>query len=354
MNKTLKNLLDTKEININVADMLLYVYQNDIHPSKQELVSILKLNNCDEKEGIYLWVMNELEMNLNDSSNKYLCNKYFFNNIEKQNIGKYAGNPYVKAIKDIRITNSKYAIKKLSYEPYQIFPLDDIKINEKDYYSEATPLGFFDDKYSYLALLENNKIWMSLNPNEINTMQPHINKAKGNILVLGLGLGYFPFMCSLKKEVSSITIVERDSNIIKLFNTYLLDKFPNRSKIQVIQSDAIEYLSKNACFDYIFADLWHDPTDGVDLYVKLKKIEHKAKIDISYWIENSLIAMLRRIMLSVYEDIPKGNKISKKELEEDKLISLIFETLKNIEIKNENELIETFSDSNILKLLNLD
>ena len=55
---------------------------------------------------------------------------------------------------------------------------------------------------------------MSLNPNEIETMKPFINKGHGNVLVLGLGMGYVPFMMALKDDVRHITIIEKDKNII--------------------------------------------------------------------------------------------------------------------------------------------
>ena len=79
---------------------------------------------------------------------------------------------------------------------------------------------------------------MELVPHEINSMEIDINKAKGNILVVGLGLGYFAYMTSNKKEVSSVTILEKDKDIIEIFNSCLLDEFENKSKIKIINDDA--------------------------------------------------------------------------------------------------------------------
>ena len=295
----LKRITDTKLINMNVADALLFVYQNELHPFKNEIDRIIANKKVNETQALYLWLMNRLDVDLNDEELLSISNKYFLGNMHKQDLEKYIENPYVKAIKDLNINEQQYSLKTLTYRPYQLFPLNDLQIDEKDYFAEFTPIGFFDKKYDYLALLHKKRIWMSLNPNEINTMVPHIEKAKGNILVLGLGLGYFPFMCSLKNEVKSITIIERDQNIINLFKKYLLDKFPYKNKINIIRDNAIYYLEENDGYDYIFADLWHDSIDGLQAYLKLKKMQERHQLNMSYWLENSFSAYLRRIAISI-------------------------------------------------------
>ena len=42
---------------------------------------------------------------------------------------------------------------------------------------------------------------MSLNPYEIRTMENAIITARGKVLTLGLGLGYYAYMVHLKEEV---------------------------------------------------------------------------------------------------------------------------------------------------------
>ena len=59
--------------------------------------------------------------------------------------------------------------------------------------------GFFKEKVSYPVLLENNKVWMSIVMSEILSMQKKIEKAHGNIITYGLGLGYYTFMVSERK-----------------------------------------------------------------------------------------------------------------------------------------------------------
>ena len=59
-------------------------------------------------------------------------------------------------------------------------------------------------------------------------------------------------------------------------------------------------------FDYVFADLWHDASDGLEMYRKLKKYEILApSTEFDYWIEPSLLSLLRHI---VYRRITDENE----------------------------------------------
>ncbi len=153
-------------------------------------------------------------------------------------------------------------------------------------------IGFFDKEFKFLSVLQKDREWMTLMPNEIVTQRLPIKKAKGRVATYGLGLGYFAYMCALKEEVESVTIVELDENVIKLFKELLLPQFKNPEKIDIICADAFEFAEKQAPqmkFDYIFADIWHDPSDGVSAYKKFKELEHLCpETQFDYWIENTL------------------------------------------------------------------
>ena len=100
-------------------------------------------------------------------------------------------------------------------------------------------------------------------------------------------LRYYAYMVSMKENVESVTIVEKDKEIIDLFNEYILPQFKNKSKIKIINDDAFNYFKKDIYYDYVFVDIWHDPSDGIDLYLKFKNLE-KDNIKYSYWIEDTL------------------------------------------------------------------
>ena len=190
---------------------------------------------------------------------------------------------------------------------------------------------------------------MSLNPNEIETMKPYIKKAKGNVLVLGLGMGYVPYMISLKDEVKSITIIEKDKEIIDLFKKNLLPLFVNRNKITIIEDDAINYVAENNKYDYIFADLWHDAEDGLSLFVQLKRISK----NIDCWLEVSLYQMLRRCMITLLEEQLEGMKEDAYKHARnytDRLINKFYQKTKNLRLANEDDLNKLLSDKSLLTL----
>lgn len=56
-----------------------------------------------------------------------------------------------------------------------------------------------------------------------------------------------------------MTIIEKETEIIDLFNSYILPQFAHKDKITVIQADAFEYMSTldDGQFDYCFADIWN-------------------------------------------------------------------------------------------------
>ena len=103
---------------------------------------------------------------------------------------------------------------------------------------------------------------------DIETMEKVVKEIKGTVTVFGLGLGYLPFMISNKSEVSHIKVIENDKNIIKLFKDNLLDYFPNKNKIEIIEDDANNYLNKDLKTDYAFVDLWHTPEDGLKWFIE--------------------------------------------------------------------------------------
>jgi spermidine synthase len=133
---------------------------------------------------------------------------------------------------------------------------------------------------------------MAIKPSEIRSMRKPVSCVSGNVITFGLGLGYYTFMVSQKNEVEHITVVERDSSIIHLFQDYILPQFPHKEKVSIIQSDAFKYMKEQMPkehFDYAFVDLWHDSSDGLPLYLKARKLaEDIPQTHFLYWVENTL------------------------------------------------------------------
>ena len=211
----------------------------------------------------------------------------------------YSQNPYYAQIQFPEARSGAWKLTHLSYQPYQVFPCGDTVLFPDG--REIAPLGYFTQTFSYPAVLENGREWMTVTPNEIETMADPIDKAQGNIAVFGLGLGYYAYMVSEKKNVSKITIIERDQDAISLFREYLLPQFPNKNKIRIVQADAFDYLNlemKKEILDFAFVDLWHDVSDELPLYLRFRKKEAVfQKTKFQYWIESSMLIFLRSLFL---------------------------------------------------------
>ena len=340
----IQKIIDTNNINMNIADMLMssFMYTDIINPDevKQYIKEGYQENGA---------VLNTLCDSLGLDKDDEVLEEYVLNNLKHLNPKDYLDNAYVKAVKQIG-KHGKYALRYINYESYQLFAYDDIKMNG---YKEYSQIGYFDHQFSYLALSEGKNIWMSLNPNEIETMKPYIAKARGNVLVLGLGMGYVPFMLSLKNCVKSVTIIEKDQEIINLFSELIYPHFPNKNKIKIIKDDAISYTSKNqkqGTYDYIFADLWHDPEDGLSLFVKLKRINKS----IDCWLETSMYALLRRCMITLIEETLDGYKEEDYKFAKnytDKVINTFYQKTKNLSLERLGDLDNLLNNETLLSLL---
>lgn len=254
--------------------------------------------------------------------------EYFVPSIKKLNPDEYRNNPYFKNIKIFDTKIGSWTLSYQKYAPYEGFVRDDFALF--DNFKEVCKIGFFDEEFSFPTVFENGVEWMAIKPNEIETMKEPIEKASGRVIAFGLGLGYFAYMASIKNEVSSVTVIEKSKDVIDLFNLHILPHFSHPEKITVIQSDAFDYAREQMPkekYDYAFVDLWHDTSDGVELYIKMKKLEVLSKhTHFQYWIEKSILVTVRkRIFGAIMQSIEKG----KNNLSYDEIINRIsFDYLK--------------------------
>ena len=105
------------------------------------------------------------------------------------------------------------------------------------------------------------KAWMSDTGEERCTMFAAAKLAKGRVLVGGLGLGVYPqFVLALNRPVESLTIVERDPEIIQLITRAWFRQRPGHAeKITLLEGTIEEYLAHTErAFDTIYLDTWED------------------------------------------------------------------------------------------------
>ena len=216
----------------------------------------------------------------------------------------YQNDEYRRTIQFPAQRIGKWEIVTGSYKAFEPFAWRDPILHPD--FREIPQIGYFEKDFDFPAIHENGVEWMSVKPNEVETMREPIQKSRGRVLTLGLGMGYFAFHASQKDNVESVTVIEREPDVIALFKEHILPQFPHREKITVLQADALVYMEKELPknrFDYLFADLWHDASDGLELYGRLKRLEKNAgNIPIDYWIENSLLSYLRGMVFEKLKD----------------------------------------------------
>lgn len=215
-------------------------------------------------------------------------------------------NPYIKNIDFSDYESGDFELGYENYKPFELQVYDVPKQIEK-IFVDIPRIGCFIEEFRYPSIYQKSikRVWMSITPNEIFTMEDHIKRARGNVLTLGCGMGYFAYMASLKNEVSSVTIIEREESVIELFESVILPQFEYKDKIKVIKADAIEYMKnlEDGVFDYCFADIWISVED-VEPYFAIKQIgKIFKKTEISYWIEESFALYLEAF---VYMELEKG------------------------------------------------
>ena len=348
----IEEYISSNNISMSLGDMFSDILGNQNLTNKKEM-ELLKAKFHKDSRSILLDIYQEYwELDLENEEDEYIFSRYIAPSIDVVNKDKYLNNPYYKTIKIKDVKEGDYSLVNDSYKAYELFPLNDLSF-DLDSFVEKNSFSFFESDFSFPAVNYKGVTWMSITPNEIETMQLAINEAKGNVIAYGLGLGYFPFMVSNKSDVTSVTIIEKDRNIISIFKKYLLNQFPNKDKIQIIESDAFEYMKLNKKYDYHFIDLWHDPFDGVELYLKAKKFEKKNE-HYFYWLESGCIALLRRCFLSLIEEqlANAGEECYQKSKNfTDKIINKYYKNTKNLIITSEEQLRDLLSDKSLIELI---
>lgn len=320
--------MDFKEIFDN-NNIILSLYSDLLNNdptfiSKEEITDFAKEFKMNPEEAFFYLLAATFGFD-NDTDKLFLL-EYLRPSLKLLNFNEYVNNEYSRTVLPKEQKIGSWQIKYQSYKPYEAFVCNDFKVYDDG--RTIPQVGFFKNKYKYISVLEDDREWMLLTPNEIETMKTPINNAKGNVLTLGLGLGYFAFMASLKEDVNKVTIIEKDINVIHLFNNCILPFFKNKDKIEIIEADAFEYIKGDlSSYDYIFADLWHDAGDGLDMYHKLRETLDNVDIKTDYWIEKTLV-VYDLWFAYVHEEIGQTEletlfKGSSEELHTDTLISNI-------------------------------
>jgi spermidine synthase len=97
---------------------------------------------------------------------------------------------------------------------------------------------------------------MSITPSEMFTFRPGIRRARGRVLIGGLGLGYFARkVLERRRQVKRVTVVEENPTVAKFFGDPLKEEFGNR--VEIVTGDVFEYARHRLrVFDSVLLDIW--------------------------------------------------------------------------------------------------
>ena len=222
---------------------------------------------------------------------------------------KYENNPYYKNIKIENTKIGNWELRLEAYEPYRAFIAGDM---ESEDFLDIAPLGFFRERFEFPAVLEDGNEWMTLTPVDLDTCDEAIEKAHGRVITFGLGLGYYAYMTAEKAEVESVTVVEKSSSVISLFEKFILPNIPSKDKIRIVVADAFEYAERimpSERFDFAFVDTWRDASDGLPMYERMKPLEKLSpSTEFLYWIEEFIKSRRRAFKFEELLDaVNEGN-----------------------------------------------
>ena len=215
---------------------------------------------------------------------------------------RYESDPYYRAVRIADAKRGRWELRNESYAPYRAVVGAEVTVMEDG--REIVPIGYFPDGFTFLAVLEDGNEWMTLTPIDMDTSREAIDAAEGDVITFGLGLGYYAFSVAEKESVRSVTVVERSEDVIALFCEHILPLCPHKEKIRIVCADAFRYAEEEmpkGHYDVAFVDTWRDVSDGLPMYLRMKKAENKnPDTRFLYWIEDFILSHLRSL---VFEEI---------------------------------------------------
>jgi hypothetical protein len=128
----------------------------------------------------------------------------------------------------------------------------------------------FKEPVRWHELHENGSRWMSDYPIEQAQHDRELAGMSGSVLVGGLGLGYAATVLAKMKKVSMVTVVELESDVVKLVWDATLRNLtkPQAKKLHVVRADLFDYLKPSSklrngwAFDHAFYDIWASDGEG--------------------------------------------------------------------------------------------
>lgn len=124
---------------------------------------------------------------------------------------------------------------------------------------------------SYVKLLVDGQLVMSDTLFERETNERFVREARGDVLVAGLGIGLILRPILPRPYVRSVTVVEKENDVITLVGPYLTRHLAGSNKLAFIHGDINTWTPPQGMkYDTIYFDIW--PTICSDHWPEMRKL----------------------------------------------------------------------------------
>jgi hypothetical protein len=168
----------------------------------------------------------------------------------------WADKPYGSCVEFAAMTRKRKNPDNWFHLPYTTGTVDGVSIRK------------FNGGYGLFAAAAGatgkwpDDLWMCTDWQAVAELLSQVELATGRVLVTGLGLGLVALLVANKPEVTSVTVVENNDSVIKLF---LMQGF-DLTKINIVQQDVLSYTDDT--FDSILLDHYNYIGDEPILGIK--------------------------------------------------------------------------------------
>jgi ribosomal protein S18 acetylase RimI-like enzyme len=127
---------------------------------------------------------------------------------------------------------------------------------------QVSQFGYFQDwqgQGDIDALYYDEQTWMSNARDEVDSQTPHVAAASGHTVLMGAGMGIALYNLLSKTDVTRVTLVERDPQVLELLQKSAdFEHWPSIEKLQIEISDALTFIPELPV-DHLYADIWATP-----------------------------------------------------------------------------------------------
>ncbi len=151
--------------------------------------------------------------------------------------------------------------------------------------------------------------WMSLSPFEIESQELACRHAHGHTVVMGLGMGWTTANIALQPAVQRVTVVERDRDVLELFDRCrVLAGLPASAadKVELVAADALEWRPAPGMppVDFLFADIWLGIAEPRTLPDVQRMQSHLQAREVYFWGQELVLGVQARALAQPADGLP--------------------------------------------------